>query len=172
MNKQGVIPGVDLRSNGVLACSLLPQATSHNPEPATREDKPHARRPERRIHAHQPPPPPHPPRWRRPRRRRGLLARYSTFPRSSSIQQSSSGLIPPPPPPRWNRRSPPGHRRRLSSSSNRQKLWGPGGRATPALPSLNRCRSSASTSNPTYTASTYLLPTLNWTKYLSLLNCN
>ena len=156
---------------------MQPPPTGHKSQPGTSNSRRQtARTPpgtsDPRTPAAAAAPPPHPPRWRRPRRRRGFLARYSTFRLSSSIQQFSSGLIPPRPPPQWNRPSPPAHRRRLSSSSNRQRLWGPGGRATPALPSLNRCRSSASTSNPTYTASTYLLPTLNWTKYLSLLNCD
>jgi hypothetical protein len=174
---QGVF-GASISDLTVLPCS----AASHKSEVITSSTRTQtARLSERReisnvgsTPAPPPFPPPPPPRWRRPRQRRGLRARYSTFPPNSSIHPSSSGCTPPGPPPRWNRPSPSGHRRRLSSISNLQRLRDSGGRATPALPSSNRCTSSASTSSPTYTASTYLsapFPLIS-TMHLSLLCYN
>ena len=152
--------GIDVRSNGAPACSLWMTSRLlvciHNSQNSRT-----ARRPEHRIHAlcAAGPVPPPPPRWRRQRQRRGPLARSLNSPLTSLIHPSSFGLTHPRPPLRWNHPNPPGHRRRRrlsSSSSSFQRLRDPGGRATPVPPSSSRYRSSASTSSPTYTASTYL----------------
>jgi hypothetical protein len=121
------------------------------------------------IGSPQPPRPPLPlpvflfqvPTWRRRRRRRRrgllrLLVRSSTSLLTSSIRLSSSVRTPLWHPPRRNRQSPPGSQRsrRRRSSSNSRRRRGSDGLAIPAPPSSIRCRSSASTSSLTSTAST------------------
>lgn len=142
----------------LLACSL--GMTEH--ESQTRHENAGRKARKRRIHSSQPPRPPLPTwRWRPPRRRRGLLlllVRSLTSLPNCSIRLSSSAPTPPWPPLRRNRLNPPGscrcRRRRSSSNSRRRRVSG--GLATPVSRSSIRCRSSASTSSPTCTASTYV----------------